>query len=137
MTEVVSIKKADLKSRGYEDFSDWNLKDEKHIYIGRNMSFYIPGTTGSKWQNPFTVKKYGLEKSLELYRKWIITGVNPINGKIRKEGPLINDIDEIKGKILGCWCKPNACHGDILAELADNQSVNINSKSNKDSEHKF
>ena len=40
MTEVISIKKADLKSRGYEDFSDCNLKDEKHIYIGRNMSFY-------------------------------------------------------------------------------------------------
>jgi hypothetical protein len=26
---------------------------------------------------------------------------------------------ELKGKTLGCWCKPEACHGDILAELAD------------------
>jgi hypothetical protein len=26
---------------------------------------------------------------------------------------------EIKGKTLGCWCKPEACHGDVLAELAD------------------
>ena len=26
---------------------------------------------------------------------------------------------ELKGKTLGCWCKPLACHGDVLAEIAD------------------
>jgi hypothetical protein len=26
---------------------------------------------------------------------------------------------ELKDKILGCWCKPLACHGDVLAEIAD------------------
>ena len=26
---------------------------------------------------------------------------------------------ELKGKTLGCWCKPYPCHGDVLAELAD------------------
>ncbi len=26
---------------------------------------------------------------------------------------------EIKGKVLGCWCAPKPCHGDVLAELAD------------------
>ena len=26
---------------------------------------------------------------------------------------------ELKGKRLGCWCKPLPCHGDVLAELAD------------------
>jgi hypothetical protein len=29
---------------------------------------------------------------------------------------------ELKGKKLGCWCKPNACHGDVLAELADDET---------------
>ncbi len=28
-------------------------------------------------------------------------------------------LPELKGKILGCWCAPEACHGDILAELAN------------------
>lgn len=23
----------------------------------------------------------------------------------------------LKGKTLGCWCKPEACHGDVLVEL--------------------
>jgi len=28
---------------------------------------------------------------------------------------------ELRGKILGCHCKPKACHGDILAEIADSE----------------
>jgi Domain of unknown function (DUF4326) len=27
---------------------------------------------------------------------------------------------ELKDKRLGCWCKPEKCHGVILAEIADN-----------------
>lgn len=26
---------------------------------------------------------------------------------------------ELKDQILGCWCKPLACHGDVLARIAD------------------
>jgi hypothetical protein len=26
---------------------------------------------------------------------------------------------ELHGKVLVCWCKPLACHGDTLAEIAD------------------
>jgi Domain of unknown function (DUF4326) len=25
----------------------------------------------------------------------------------------------LRGKRLGCWCKPLPCHADILAEFAD------------------
>ncbi|WP_083755910.1 DUF4326 domain-containing protein [Methanosarcina acetivorans] len=28
-------------------------------------------------------------------------------------------ISRLKGKVLGCWCKPYACHGEFLAEQAD------------------
>ena len=27
---------------------------------------------------------------------------------------------ELKGKILGCWCSPKACHGSVLSEIANN-----------------
>lgn len=78
------------------------------VYIGR----------GSKWGNPFTHKqgtaaRYivgSRDEAINSYREWITTG----DGK-----PLLNDLHELKGKVLGCWCKPLACHGDILAELAD------------------
>ncbi|CAF1261441.1 unnamed protein product [Adineta ricciae] len=33
------------------------------------------------------------------------------------ENNLLNDLHELEGKRLGCWCKPKPCHGDILCEL--------------------
>jgi Domain of unknown function (DUF4326) len=32
---------------------------------------------------------------------------------------LLNQLHELKDKTLGCWCKPEKCHGDVLVELAD------------------
>jgi hypothetical protein len=26
---------------------------------------------------------------------------------------------ELRGKILGCWCAPKRCHGDTLARIAN------------------
>jgi hypothetical protein len=38
---------------------------------------------------------------------------------------LINQIHELKDKILGCWCKPDPCHGDFLVELANSNELNL------------
>ena len=32
---------------------------------------------------------------------------------------LLAALPELRGKRLGCWCAPQACHGDVLAQLAD------------------
>lgn len=69
------------------------------IYIGRP----------SKWGNPFTIGRDGTrEQVIEKYHRWIIT-----------QPELLAALPELKGRVLGCWCKPKACHGDVLAELAD------------------
>lgn len=73
-------------------------KEKYDIYIGRE----------SKWGNPFIVGPYTREESLEKYEEWI-----------QDQLWLLNDIHELKDKVLGCWCKPKQCHGDILARLAD------------------
>ena len=70
------------------------------------MTHYIQGAVGSKWRNTFTVKKYGLEKCLELYEK-----------RVRSTPELIEAIGELEGMELGCWCKPNPCHGDVLIKI--------------------
>ncbi len=36
---------------------------------------------------------------------------------VKKNESLMNDLDELKGKTLGCWCCPERCHGDILIDL--------------------
>ncbi|ARF12429.1 protein of unknown function DUF4326 [Klosneuvirus KNV1] len=102
---VVNVKKKYLNQAGYKDFEDWS-KDPNHVYIGRDMSFYVKGTKGSKWQNPFPVKKYGLDKCAELYKEYMTNNKD-----------LLDQLDELDGKVLGCWCKPDKCHGDILLEL--------------------
>jgi len=103
MSKVINIKKANLKKLGYDDLEDWLQKDN-HIYIGRNMTFYVPGAVKSKWANPFSVNQYGREECLKMYKKYV------------KEN-LIDDLHELKGKTLGCWCAPEACHGDILMKM--------------------
>jgi hypothetical protein len=30
---------------------------------------------------------------------------------------MVNKLLKLKGKKLGCWCKPDKCHGDILLKL--------------------
>lgn len=105
--ETINIRKANLKKIGYRDLEHW-LENPNHIYIGRNMVFYVPGSVKSKWANPFNVKKYGRDKCLELYREHILNS------------DLKNQLPELKGKVLGCWCCPDPCHGDILVELLKN-----------------
>src|SRR5436190_21235537 len=110
MTTVISVRKANLVKLGYKDFEDW-IKDPNHVYIGRDMSFWIKGAKGSKWRNPFNSKKLGLQKCLNLYTNYI---------KNNKE--LLSQLDELDGKVLGCWCREDntkdvICHGDILVEL--------------------
>ena len=101
---VINVRKSSLNKQGYNDFADW-IDKPKHLYIGRNMTAYVKGTVGSKWKNPFPVKKYGLDKCLELYENHVRTT------------SLYNELEELDGLELGCWCKPNRCHGDILIKL--------------------
>ena len=104
MASVVNVKKAVLKNRGFADLEEWK-QNPNHVYIGRNMSFYVPGAQASKWKNPFTVKKNGLEKCLEMYEEHV------------RSGPLYQQLGELRGKVLGCWCHPAPCHGDVLCRL--------------------
>lgn len=77
-----------------------HCKKEKYdIYIGRP----------SKWGNPFTIGKDGTrDEVIQKYREWIKT-----------QPQLLNSLYELKGKVLGCWCYPKACHGDVLVELIE------------------
>jgi hypothetical protein len=74
-------------------------KSRYDVYIGRP----------SKWGNPFVIGRDGnRDEVIEKYRKWILGN---------KE--LMGDLNELCGKTLACWCKPHACHGDVLAELCE------------------
>lgn len=73
------------------------------VYIGRP----------SKWGNPIRLlnPNNDLERieCLIKYRKWL------------EEHPEVIEMakNELKGKVLGCWCAPRPCHGDVLWEVAN------------------
>jgi hypothetical protein len=103
---IVNVRKSELNKLGYNDFKQW-IENKDNVYIGRNMTHYVPGTIGSIWGNPFPVSdSLTLEESLEKYTQYIELNPN-----------LIEKLKELDGKVLGCWCKPKKCHGDILVEL--------------------
>ena len=73
------------------------------VYIGRP----------SKWGNPFEIGKDGTRAEvIEKYKKWILT-----------QQHLLDSLDELEGKVLGCWCPPNRCHGEVLIELIKNKEI--------------
>lgn len=115
-TTVVNVKKAELIKNGYAGFEDW-ASSANHVYIGRDMNFYVKGTIGSIWQNPFVVAKPGKEYKCRKPRYTLDDVLRLYKEHIEASPDLINKLHELKGKTLGCWCKPNKCHGDVLIEL--------------------
>lgn len=63
----------------------------------------------SKWGNPFIIGRDGTrEEVIQKYEGWI-----------RTQPDLMAALGELDGKILGCWCKPKPCHGDVLVSLIE------------------
>ena len=85
------------------------------VYIGR-ACLGMPKGEVSVWGNPFVMKNQTeLERHrvTEEYRQWIYSQPELIQ-RIQKE---------LKGKVLGCWCAPKQCHGNILAAIANSDSI--------------
>ena len=78
-------------------------------YIGRSVKRGGWDLTASKWANPFQITKdCSREQCIAKYRNYIL------NNK-----KLMSELKELEGKVLGCWCAPELCHGDVLVELLE------------------
>ena len=77
------------------------------VYIGRP----------SKWGNPFSsawdslaeFKVASREEAIDRFTEWLLA--QPELVERAKQ--------ELRGKVLGCWCSPKRCHGDVLARIAN------------------
>jgi hypothetical protein len=79
------------------------------VYIGRRQPYepwrQLPH---SKWHNPFKIGRDGTpEEVLAKYERHL------------HDSGLINEIHELRGRDLACWCAPDPCHGDVLLRLAN------------------
>lgn len=71
---------------------------EGAVYIGRP----------SKWGNPYEIGKDGSrDEVIAKFKNYLLLA-----------GP-VDQLSELRGKDLVCWCAPQACHGDVLLDLAN------------------
>ena len=104
---VVNIRHCHLQSLGYSHLADWLARSDQHVYIGRNRQRYVAVANNaerSKWENPFPLFKHTRVDSLQRFEQ-------------HARQKLMDDLHELSGKVLGCWCHPDHCHGDILVKL--------------------
>lgn len=88
--------------------------DEFDIYIGRavNRAKDPRCRRASVWANPFKPGEEGRQACVDHYREYITE-------RLASEPALRTELEGLRGKRLGCWCAPEPCHGEVLAELAD------------------
>lgn len=77
------------------------------VYIGR--------ATGSRpsaeciWGNPLVIGRDGdRAEVIAKYEQYLL-----------HTPALLVRLGELRGKVLGCYCKPSACHGDVLVRYAN------------------
>lgn len=76
-------------------------------YIGRQWNLGGYHLKKSKWFNPYTVKKYGLDECLKLYEEYL-----------KSKPELLKQLPELSGKTIACFCETgNKCHGDVLIRV--------------------
>lgn len=82
-------------------------KEPYDVYIGRSGK-----GQRSLWGNPYSAKEFGHEECINLYRRYI-------HDRLKNEIGLTEELMALKGKKLGCFCRPKSCHGDVLVEMME------------------
>lgn len=92
-------------------------KEPYDVFIGRPTI----------WGNPFThlpcnhVADFMVEtrqEAINKYREWL-------TNKVNNEPEFKTKLMELDGKTLGCWCRPQACHGDAIIEVINMINLGI------------
>jgi hypothetical protein len=78
------------------------------VYIGRAVP--RRGLAASKWENLYPLRREG--DRLDVIARYE-------REHLPAHPELVAALPELRGKVLGCWCAPKACHGDVLLRLAN------------------
>lgn len=104
---------------------DFNKEEGKtYVVHFKTHAYDVYIARPSKWSNPYTHKD--LHKTKAKFQ--VATRQEAINAysNYLSESGLIKDIEELRGKVLGCWCckypsdgseKTLVCHGQVIAKI--------------------
>lgn len=83
-------------------------------YIGRPINNHSWRLPGSIYANPFILGRDAKteDEILDMYEKYA-----------RSNSNIMSNIEELHGEILGCWCLPNKCHGQVLIKILNEKKT--------------
>ena len=82
-------------------------KEKYNILIDRRTIFGNPYIIGQDGDRDEVILKF---------EEWL-RGKRDTNWKQEKRKEILRRLSELKGRILACWCRPHACHGDVYIKL--------------------
>jgi hypothetical protein len=97
--------------------ADWKENTE-YVYIGRSgrgMSSKFGNPVRTGYQCP-TCKTFHPDDD---GGQWMVCYRSYLENRLATDKRFREAVKDLRGKILVCFCKPNPCHGDILAEYAE------------------
>lgn len=87
-----------------------NLRcDHALIQWAKDNDLFVRIDRTTEWGNPFILPIDGERQEIIENYQWYLEHKPSLLGKL----------DTLKGKVLGCWCYPEMCHGEVLSEYAD------------------
>lgn len=91
-----------------------NIKTNQHfdVYIGRAGQGH-DGYFGNPFGRDLTASR---DIILELYRTYFYE-------RLKTDNVFAGRVEALRGKVLGCFCKPLPCHGDIIAEYVNSLEI--------------
>ena len=82
------------------------MTETRVVNIARH-AFDVRIDRKSKWGNPYHIGTHGQRAAV----------IARYESYVRQMPDLLAALPELKGKRLGCHCKPLVCHGDVLVRL--------------------
>lgn len=88
------------------------------VYIGRGRGGSVPNSGRGMFGNPIAVGNkcpecglihWSAADTLNCYRRYLERRLKDIDFKVA--------FMKLRGKTLGCFCKPGPCHGDVIEEV--------------------
>ncbi|HEY0450241.1 DUF4326 domain-containing protein [Actinophytocola sp.] len=102
-TIVVNVRKGGPHRR----LVPWLVEAGLLTYVGRAGRRHA--WPASDFGNPFVGLRGNRPEMVRRYREWL-PGREALMRRLRA--------GELAGRALGCWCAPEGCHADVLAELS-------------------
>ncbi len=91
------------------------------IYIGRYNKY--ANLNKSILANPFKITDtLTREESIAKYKNWLLRNIEAktaVYDYLKK----IQKASQSRDILLGCWCKPEACHGDVIKEILETRKL--------------